>query len=301
MISLRTRISLAVGGAILFTAMVGGTGECKAPTPRKPAVFIACETYSIRNVMSKEPEEGKYDLISVMPLMKELGMKGVTLNDIWLKSATDKAYLDKIKKAARDNGLIIAGLICEGNLSNTNDEAWNKQIEINAEKMRAAAYLGAPLVRLNLGGLGDQAKDDTIGTDRCIAAFNKLLPLAKELKVKMTIENHGGPSRKADNIIRIIEETDPKWVGSCLDFKNWPQDLILQENAKLARYAYHTHAKAHTFGEDGEETVVPYGKVLQMLKDAKYKGAVSIEFEGPGDQIEGVKKTRDLVLRYWKI
>ncbi len=301
MISLRSRIGIVLGGAVLMSVLLGSVAECKTPTPRKPRVFMACETYSIRNIMSKEPAEGKYDLISVMGLMKDLGMKGVTLNDIWLKSATDKVYLDQIKKAAKDNGIIIAGLICEGNLSTTDDAAWNKQIEVNAEKMRAAAYLGAPVVRLNLGGLGDQAKDDTVGTDRCIAAFNKLLPLAKELKIKMTIENHGGPSKKADNIIRIIQGTDPKWVGSCLDFKNWPQELILQENAKLAKYAYHVHAKAHTFGTDGEETVVPFGKVLQMLKDAKYKGAVSIEFEGPGDQVEGVKKTRDLILKYWKI
>ncbi|GEM_PF-747554 len=301
MVSLKTKIAVVLGGALLITGTIGSLAAQAPEKAKKPSVILACETYSIRNSMSQEPAEGKYDLISVMKLMKDLGMKGVTLNDIWLKSATDKAYLDQIKKAAKDNGIIICGLICEGNLSTLDDAAWNKQIEVNAEKMRAAAYLGAPLVRLNLGGLGDQAKDDTIGTDRCIAAFKKLLPLAKELKIKMTIENHGGPSKKADNIIRIIKETDPKWVGSCLDFKNWPQDLILQENAKLARYAYHTHAKAHTFGEDGEETVVPYGKVLQMLKDAKYKGAVSIEFEGPGDQIEGVKKTRDLILRYWKI
>jgi len=298
---LRVSVGLVLGGAVIMTAMLAGPVESKAPTPREPRVYIACETYSIRNVMSKEPAEGKYDHIGVMKLMKELGMKGVTLNDIWLKSATDTAYLDQIKKAAKDSGIIIAGLICEGNLSTTDDEAWNRQIEVDAEKMRAAAYLGAPLVRLNLGGLGDQAKDDTIGTERCIAAFKKLLPLAKELNVKMTIENHGGPSKKADNIIRIIKETDPKWVGSCLDFKNWPQDLILEENAKLAPYAYHVHAKAHTFGEDGEETVVPFGKVLQMLKDARYRGAVSIEFEGGGDQIEGVKKTRDLILKYWKM
>ncbi len=300
MISLKCGVNLALGGAVLLTAMVGGPGECKAPTPRKPKVFMACETYSIRNIMSKEPAEGKYDMIGVMKLMKDMGMKGVTLNDIWMKSY-DKPYLDQIRKAAKDNGIIIAGFICEGDLSTTDDEAWNRQIEEDAMKMRAASYLGAPIVRLNLGGLGDQAKDDTIGTERCIAAFKKLLPLARELNIKMTIENHGGPSKKADNIIRIIQSTDPKWVGSCLDFKNWPHELILQENGKLAKYAYHVHAKAHEFGPDGEETVVPFGKVLQMLKDADYKGAISIEFEGGGDQVAGVKKTRDLILKYWRI
>ncbi len=294
MTSLKTKLAIILGGAFLITGIVGAMAA-KPAEAKRPKVFLACETYSIRNIMSKEPAEGKYDMIGVMKLMKDIGMKGVTLNDIWMKSY-DKPYLDQIKKAAKVNGIIIAGLICEGNLSTTDDAAWKKQIEVDREKMRAASYLGAKIVRLNLG-----PGEDTVATDRCIAAFKELLPLAKELKLKMTIENHGGPSKKADNIIRIIKSTDPKWVGSCMDFRNWPPELILEENAKVAPYAYHVHAKAHNFDEKGEETSVSYGKVLQMLKDANYKGAVSIEFEGPGDQIEGVKKTRDLILKYWKM
>ncbi len=286
-------LPVIVGGVLV--AKLIGPGH-NANTVKKPDVFLACETYSLRTYMN----EGKYDLVSVMPLMKELNIKGVTLNDIWLKS-TDKPYLDTIKKSARDNGIIIAGLICEGNLSTTDDAKWQAQVDLDAKKMEAAAYLGAPIVRLNLGGLGDQAKDDTIGTDRCIAAFKQLLPLAKKLKIKMTIENHGGPSKKADNIIRIIKATDPKWVGSCLDFRNWPAEALYAENAKMAQYAYHVHAKAYQFGADGEETSVSYEKLLNMMKASGYKGAVSIEFEGPGDQIDGVKKTRDLILKYWKM
>ena len=263
---------------------------------KKPMVYMACETYSLRDYMN----DGRYDPISVMKLMKELGIKGVMLNDLWMKSY-DKPYLDKIKKSAKENGIIIAGLVCEGSLCSDDEVARKKQIEEDAMKMRAAAYLGASVVRLNLGGTGNPEKDGTVGVERCIAAFNELLPLAKKLNLKITIENHGGPSLKSDYILRIIKGTDPKWVGSCLDFKNWPVDVLYEENAKLAPYAYHVHAKAHTFNPDGEESSVEYGRLLKMMKDANYKGAVSIEFEGPGDQIEGVKKTRDLILKYWKL
>jgi len=286
------------GGAVLFTSiLVGGVSSLSAEAgSKKPEVFLSCETYSLRNYI----RQGKYDLISVSRLMKELNIKGVALNDMFFKS-WDKPYLDQIKKSAKDNGITIAAVICEGNLAGANDEARRKLIESNVMKMRAAAYLGAPVVRLSVGRTGDPAKDGTVGVERVIAAFKELLPLAKELKVKMTIENHGGASGKADYVLRIIRGTDPKWVGSCLDFKNWPAEVLHEENAKLAPYAYHTHAKAHSFTAEGEETTVDYARVLKMLKDAKYKGAVSIEFEGPEDQIEGVKKTRDLILKYWKM
>ena len=263
---------------------------------KKPMVYMACETYSLRDYMG----DGRYDFISVMKLMKELGIKGVTLNDIWMKSY-DKPYLDQIKHAAKENGITIAGLICEGNFCSDDEAERKKQIEEDAMKMRAAAYLGARIVRLNLGRTDKPEKDGTVGVERCIAAFNELLPLAKELDLKMTIENHGGPSLKADWILQIIKGTDPKWVGSCLDFKNWQADMLYKENAKLAPYAYHVHAKAHSFNPDGEESSVKYGRLLQMVKDADYKGAISIEYEGTEDQIEGVKKTRDLILKYWKM
>lgn len=294
---LRSLSKYILGGAIILMAL-GMTQQ--SAEAKRPKVFIACETYSIRDHMSKEPAEGKYDMISVMKVMKDLGMKGVTLNDIWMKSY-DKPYLDQIKKAAKDNGIIIAGFICEGNLSTTDEARWKAQVDEDAMKMKAAAYLGAKVVRLNLGGLGDQEKDDTIGTDNCIKAFKELIPLAKQLNIKMTIENHGGPSKKADNIVRIIKATDPKWVGSCLDFMNWPAGTYYDETAKLAQYAYHTHAKCRTFKADGEEETIEYSRMIKMLQDAKYKGAISIEFEGPGDQLEGVRKTRDLILKYWKL
>lgn len=258
-------------------------------------VFISCETYSLRDYLN----EGKYDYISVMKLMKELDIEGIALNDIWMKSY-EESYLDQIRQAAKDNGIRIAALICEGNLATDDESARKKQIEENAVKMRAAAYIGAPVVRFNLGRMEDPDKDGTVGVERVTDAFQQLLPLAKELNVKMTIENHGGVSARADYVLRIIKDTDPKWVGSCLDFKNWPKDVLYEENAKLAPYAYHVHAKSHSFTPDGEEVDVDYARLLKILRDAKYKGAISIEFEGEGDPIEGVKKTRDLIVKHWK-
>lgn len=284
------------GIVLLLAAVVLLAGSLGAADKR---VFLGSETYSVRGLMSIEPAVTHYDMISVMPLFKSLGMKGVSLNEMWMKSYTDKAYLDRIKKSARDNGLTITTFIIKGDIAQLDDVKRNRQIEQDKIEMRAAAYLGAPIVRVNLGTTGDEARDATVGTDRCIAAIKELIPLAKELKLKIVLENHGGVSKKADNIIRIIKETDPKIVGALLDFKNWPADVVYQECAKIAPYAWMTHAKAHAFDDKGEETKVSYERILQMLKDAKYRGPISIEFEGKGDQIEGLKKTRDLILKYW--
>jgi len=261
----------------------------------KKVPILSCDTYSLRDDFGS----GKLDYLTAPKVIKDLGIPGITFNSIWMKSY-DNAYLDTIKKACSDAGMKITGFIIEGNIATLDDAARTKQIAEDIKELRAAAYLGAPIVRINLGGAGTEAQDDTIGAQRCIDAINQqILPVAKQLKVKITLENHGGITKKADTILKVIKGTDPKWVGSCLDFGNWPNELRNSESAKLAPYAYHVHAKCHEFTPDGEAVNMDYKYLLGLLKDAKYTGAVSIEFEGSGDQIEGVKKSAALILKYW--
>ncbi|MEN6357191.1 MAG: sugar phosphate isomerase/epimerase family protein [Armatimonadota bacterium] len=256
--------------------------------------MISCDTYSVRDYF----KEGKIDCLSVPKLLKDLGISGVTYNQLYM-SSYDTEYLDKIKQACADAGVKITGFIIEGNLAGDDAQAREKQMADDEMMMRAAAYMGAPVVRINLGSTGDLERDKTEGVQRCIEAFNRLIPIAKQLNVKITIENHGGVSKTADMILDVINGTDREWVGSCLDFGNWTDDVRYTESAKLAPYAYHVHAKTHEFNDKGEDINKDYKRLLQMLKDVDYKRAVSIEYEGPDDQVEGVKKTRDLILRYW--
>jgi sugar phosphate isomerase/epimerase len=187
----------------------------------------------------------------------------------------------------------------EGNLAGRNESARKEQIASNTMKLKAAGYLGAPVVRMNLGGVDPGEDNATVGVERCVAAFKEMLPLAKDLGVRITIENHGGVSGTVENILAIIQATDPAWVGSLLDFGNHPVDHQPEVFAKLAPHAYHVHAKLEDFKPDGEATNSDYGKLLGILKEVKYPGAVSIEWEGRGDAVEGVKKTRDLILKHW--
>ncbi len=283
---MRTAIVIILALSVLCSAAYAGEAK-KVP-------ILSCDTYSLRDLFGS----GKIDYLTVPKMLKDMGIPGVCYNSIWMKSY-DKPYLDSIKKACKDAGMTITGFIIEGNVATLDDAARNKQIAEDIMQLKAAAYLGAPVVRINLGSTGDDAKDDTVGVERCIDAFNQILPIAKELNVKITIENHGGVSRTADRILRVIKGTDPEWVGACLDFGNWPAETRNVESAKLAAYSYHVHAKARGFDPDGEATGMNYKYLLDLLKRAGYDRAVSIEYEGSEDQVEGVRKSADLILKHW--
>ncbi len=278
---------LLLGGLVASTP--GLTEEKMAITPG----LISCESYSLRELFGPD----KMTLRTFPAFVKGLGITGVVLNDFFFES-WDASYLDELKKVVSDAGCVLTAVIIEGNLATADEAARRKQIDEDIIKLRAAAYLGVPVVRINIGGTGDATQDGTVGVERVIAAFNEMLPLAKELGVKITIENHGGVSAKADYILRVIKGTDPKWVGSCLDFGNWPDEVRYEECRKLAPYVYHTHAKAHRF-DDAGEAEYDFGRILAMLRYAGFKGTLSIEWEGAGDPVVGVEKSRDLLLKYW--
>ncbi len=287
--------SAAAGVALAATDLtLRDLRAAEAHQPKPLAHVLSDETYSLRDRIGA----GKLSLLTAAEFHKELGIKGVSLNDMYFKS-WDRDYLDQILASFKANDRTITCLIMEGNLATPDEAARKKQIESNTAKLKAAGYLGAPVVRMNLGHVGKGEDNLKEGVDRCVAAFKQMLPLAQDLGVRITIENHGGVSGTVEGILAVINATEPKWVGSLLDFGNPPVNHQPEVFAKLAPYAYHCHAKLADFRPDGEATNSDYGKLLGILKEVKYPGAVSIEWEGKGDAVEGVKKTRDLILKHW--
>jgi L-ribulose-5-phosphate 3-epimerase len=257
--------------------------------------MLACETYSFRELIGA----GKLDMLTIPAFYKEQGIKGISYNDMFFRNPDD-AYINQVKAAAAKADRVITCYVIEGNLAMADEAKRHQQIEADKQKMRIAARLGAPVVRINVGATGKQENaDDTVGVERVIAAFKELLPLARELNLKISIENHGGVSKSAANIIKIIKGTDPKWVGSLVDFGNFPAGVRYEEIAAVAPYAFVTHVKIDEFDELGEAKSYDFPRVLGMLKKHKYQGPISIEYEGKEDPIEGVRKSRALILKYW--
>ena len=60
-----------------------------------------------------------------------------------------------------------------------------------------------------------------------------------------------------------------------------------------------THVKVNVFDDKGEAKEYDFPRLLNMLKKVKYKGPLSIEYEGKGDPVEGVRMTKALILKYW--
>jgi sugar phosphate isomerase/epimerase len=256
--------------------------------------ILSCETYSYRQLI----KAGKLDMTTVPEFYKQEGIKGISYNDMFFKSIDD-ATIDQVIVAVKKADRVVTAYIIEGNLAIADETKRKALIEEDKRKMRAAHRLGAPMVRVNIGSTGKENADDTLGVERAIAAYKELLPLAKELNLKISIENHGGVTKTSANILKIIKGTDPKWVGSLVDFGNFPPEGRYEEIEAVAPFALTTHVKINEFDEKGEAKSVDFPRVVKTLKKHHFKGPISIEYEGKGDPVEGVRMTKALILKYW--
>ena len=257
--------------------------------------ILASETYSYRELI----RAGKLDMLTIPAFYKEQGIPGISYNDMFFKTVDD-AFIDEVKAAVKKAGRVVTCYVIEGNLALADEAKRKEQTEADKKKMRAAARLGAPVVRINVGATGRENADDTLGVERVVKIFNEeLVPLAKELKIRISMENHGGVSKTAANIVKIIQATDPKWVGALVDFGNFPLEHKYEEVETVAPYAFVTHVKVNVFDDKGEAAEYDFPRVLGTLKKNHYKGPISIEYEGKGDPVEGVQKTKALILKYW--
>ena len=66
----------------------------------------------------------------------------------------------------------------------------------------------------------------------------------------------------------------------------------------MAPYAAVCHAKALDLDENGEVPEWDFGRCMKIMKDAGFDGYYSAEFEGKGDQYQGVVGNLSVIRRY---
>jgi L-ribulose-5-phosphate 3-epimerase len=255
---------------------------------------LGLSTYSIRDYL----RDGRIPLVEFAAFAADEGFRALEYNNLFIDDWSDE-FMGEVRASVDAAGCTVVCLAHEGSFCSDDPKERQGYIKTLLSHMEAASILGASSVRVNLGRCEDPENDFTDGVEYSIAGLKAVLPEAKRRNLKLTLENHGGPSRSADAILRIILGTDTEWVGTCTDLGN---DLVgadkYTELGKLFPFAMHVHAKSYDFGADGEETSIDYARVIRMLGDVSYEGVLAVEYEGHDEQIEGVRRTRELLRRY---
>lgn len=196
----------------------------------------------------------------------------------------------------------------EGDLATANEADRNAAVENHKKWVDAADFLGAHSIRVNLFGSEDPQEWKKAATD----GLQKLSDYAATKDINVLVENHGYLSSNAKLLTEVMQDVNRPNAGTLPDFGNfclkreggarWEAACVeeypkYQGVEELMAYAKAVSAKSYAFDEEGQETTIDYGKMLEIVKDAGYTGYIGVEFEGEGISAEeGIMATKELLI-----
>jgi len=195
----------------------------------------------------------------------------------------DTGYLMETKMRCLERGLSIGYLASGGHFFGTDAELEEK-LERVAADVRAAALLGAPMIRLFCG----QPLTDPEEQEREVRCLQRACDMAAERGVAVGLQNH--PST-GDDVLRLMEQTQRRnftflldtgqWVGSPARNQGVPEPGydIYRFMEQTAAHAGHVRAKFYKI-DSGAEEWLDYPRIFRILRDAGYNGTMSVVFEG---------------------
>ena len=240
---------------------------------------------------------------------KEFGISTVEyVNQFFRDKAQDKAYLAELLMRCRDNGvsnhlIMIDG---EGPLADLDTAKRNQAIENHKKWIECAKTLGCKTIRVNAQGSGTPGEV----AKAAVEGVGKLGEIGKASGINVIVENHGGITSNGQWLAGVIRQIGMKNVGTLPDFGNFcikrvPGQFTCEESydrykgvQELIPYAKGLSAKTYDFDEQGNCVETDYARIMKIIKDAKFKGIIGIEYEGDKiDEYTGIRKTKELLER----
>lgn len=241
--------------------------------------------------------ENPLKLVDFPALVKaKFGIDAVELNSPFFAS-TEQAYLAEVKAAAAKarSRVVHISVDGQGDLAALDEPARKEAVKKHLAWFGIAKAVGSPGFRANTGGKAG-VNEDTIAA--CIRSFKELAAEGEKTGINILIENHGGLSGDPDLIVRIMKGVGSPRIGTCPDFGNAPDATRYAFLEKIMPFAKVCHAKFYEFDPRGEDTKVDAKRCLDICRKAKFDGDLAIEFEGQGDDFDGITKSAALLKKY---
>src|SRR5204862_43593 len=110
---------------------------------------------------------------------------------------------------------------------------------------------------------------------------------------------HGGIVAEADAVLALVKAVKSPWFGINLDTGNFVTEDPYGDLAKCAPYAVNVQWKTEIQKRGKTKEPADLARLVQILRDAKYQGYVTLEYEAAEDPWKAVpdalKKMRALL------
>jgi sugar phosphate isomerase/epimerase len=273
--SLLSRTALAADSEAASTDKRVDHGKAKTPSLK-----LSLSGYSFRDHLDKPNKPGKMSLFDLVDLCAELGLDGIEPTSYYFLK-TDDEFVYALKRRIFLAGLVNTGMPIGDNFALPDGPEFNSELDKVKGWIDVAAKFGAPNMRIFAGRPNNAMSREQVFT-QVVKGFKQASDYAGSKGVFLALENHGFMTETADDVIRIVEAVNHPWLAVNLDTGNFPKNPY-DEVRKLAPYAVVAQFKTQVAapGKPGNHEPADYPRLVQILRDAKYRGYVALEYEGP--------------------
>ncbi len=207
---------------------------------------------------------------------RELALDGVELLDLHFPT-TDLPHLREVKRRCAELYLTISCVSVSNDFGRpTASEREHELIRVK-RWVDVAHFLGAPVLRVFAGWPPAGRKESLWAS--MIDCLRESARYAQERGVVLGLENHdgGGFVATAADVERALSEVGSPWLRLCLDTGDFEDPAAIQ---RTAAHAVHVHAKLYDLDAQGKDKRLDWPAIIGTLKAARYRGFLSIEYEG---------------------
>ncbi len=303
----RSFLTAAAGAAAGLS--LAGPAPAAEPAALRARIKLGVSSYSYWHFKT-----ARVPIETVIDKAAALGVEGVDIlhrqMDLPEKEElqpTHRAYLRKLKRHAFMAGMDLIALSIHQDFVDPDPEFRTRQVAHTHKCIEMAAEMGVPCIRLNSGRwntipdfdelmkargiepiLPGYREDD--GFNWCVGCIERCLPKAEQLGVLLALENHWGLTGAPQGLLRILSAFKSPWLGALMDTGNFLEDPY--DKLKLiAPQTVFVQAKTYPGGGEWYTLDLDYKRIASILREANYRGYVSLEMEGREEAATAVPKS----------
>lgn len=281
-------LGVAVATPLLSLPMVAHKVRGIDPLKRlgQPSLRTGLAAYSLRKYLDlKAP---KMDLFGFASKAAEWGFEGVEPTSYYFKESTP-AFLAHFKAHCSQLGLEITGSAVGNDFCLKEEKALEEQIASTVQWAKNTAIMGGRTLRI-FAGRTPKGDTEAAAVARAIEGIKTACKRAEPYGVLLALENHGGITSTADQLLHLVKAVDHGLFAVNLDTGNFHTEDPYGDLEKLVPYAAVVQVKVDMQPKGKAKEAMDYPRILEMLSKAKYRGSLVLEYEGDEEPLVAIHR-----------
>ena len=247
----------------------------------KPRLKLSLAAYSFRQWLDlKKKPKPDMTLADFIDFAAAQDIDAVELTAYYFAETTPE-YLASLKSRCSRLGLDVSGTAVGNNFCVADADKLKAEIASVKAWVEHTSRLGGKTIRIFAGNV-PKGGDEEKARKQAVAAIEESCDYAAKYGIFLALENHGGITSTAEQVLAIVKAVRHDYFGLNLDTGNFHTAEPYADLEKIAPYGVVVQVKTEV-APNGKTQDADLSRVVEILRKANYRGYVALEYEAKED------------------